>query len=223
MPGRHITNRQVARYMHARQAGRTLYDAVIAKHLAGYRQMAFTSRPRQVGKATTARHLSGSYLNWDDPVYRKLIAGGAAAVATHVGLDHLSDKLPVIALDEIHTYGRWMNWLKGFFDCYADRCRVIVTESSRLDKCRQGGDSLSLHVGIFLRPWFSNVTKSLRKEPKWFLRDWSGIEDPGKVAVLPWAVSPPWICHPIRVAILARYPRQAPRAIPFRTPGRNQR
>jgi uncharacterized protein len=30
-----------------------------------------------------------------------------------------------------------------------------------------------------VRPWFKNVTKSLRKEPKWFLRDWSGIEDPG--------------------------------------------
>jgi len=31
-------------------------------------------------------------------------------------------------------------------------------------------------------------------------------------AVLLWAVSPPWLCHPIRVAILARYPRPAPRA-----------
>jgi predicted AAA+ superfamily ATPase len=30
-----------------------------------------------------------------------------------------------------------------------------------------------------VRPWFNNVTKALRKEPKWFLRDWSGIEDAG--------------------------------------------
>lgn len=36
-----------------------------------------------------------------------------------------------------------------------------------------------LHHGFLVRPWFSNVTKALRKEPKWFLRDWSGIEDPG--------------------------------------------
>jgi hypothetical protein len=27
-----------------------------------------------------------------------------------------------------------------------------------------------LHYGFRLRPWFSNVTKTLRKEPKWFLR-----------------------------------------------------
>jgi len=36
-----------------------------------------------------------------------------------------------------------------------------------------------LHFGFRVRPWFANVTKALRKEPKWFLRDWSGIEDPG--------------------------------------------
>ncbi|HEV8176132.1 MAG TPA: AAA family ATPase, partial [Gemmatimonadales bacterium] len=117
-----------------------LYDALIAKHLAGYRQMAFISGPRQVGKTTTARHLSGSYLDWDNPAHRKLIAAGPDAVATHVGLDHLSDKLPVIAIDEIHKFGRWKNWLKGFFDIYADRCRVIVTGSSRLDVYRRGGD-----------------------------------------------------------------------------------
>jgi hypothetical protein len=36
-----------------------------------------------------------------------------------------------------------------------------------------------LHFGFRVRPWFTNVTKALRKEPKWFLRDWSGIEDDG--------------------------------------------
>jgi hypothetical protein len=36
-----------------------------------------------------------------------------------------------------------------------------------------------LHYGFAIRPWFANVTKALRKEPKWFLRDWSGIADPG--------------------------------------------
>ena len=39
-----------------------------------------------------------------------------------------------------------------------------------------------LHFGFLLRPWFANVTKALRKEPKWFLRDWSGVEDPGQRA-----------------------------------------
>jgi uncharacterized protein len=39
-----------------------------------------------------------------------------------------------------------------------------------------------LHYGFVVRPWFANVTKALRKEPKWFLRDWSGIADPGQKA-----------------------------------------
>jgi predicted AAA+ superfamily ATPase len=42
-------------------------------------------------------------------------------------------------------------------------------------------DSLcALHVGFLVRPWHRNVSSSLRKEPKWYLRDWSGITDSGK-------------------------------------------
>jgi len=37
----------------------------------------------------------------------------------------------------------------------------------------------SLHYGFLVRPWFKSVRSSLRKEPKWYLRDWSGINDPG--------------------------------------------
>jgi len=36
-----------------------------------------------------------------------------------------------------------------------------------------------LHYGFLVRPWFRNVAKSLRKEPKWFLRDWSGVAEDG--------------------------------------------
>ncbi len=38
----------------------------------------------------------------------------------------------------------------------------------------------SMHLGFLLRPWFKNVSRSLRKEPKWYLRDWAGIEDSGQ-------------------------------------------
>ena len=38
---------------------------------------------------------------------------------------------------------------------------------------------VSTYYGFLVRPWFKNVTKALRKEPKWYLRDWSGIRDPG--------------------------------------------
>ena len=36
-----------------------------------------------------------------------------------------------------------------------------------------------LHYGFTVRPWFRNVAKALRKEPKWFQRDWSGVADEG--------------------------------------------
>jgi len=48
------------------------------------------------------------------------------------------------------------------------------------DTVRRWIDALSsLHLGFRIRPWFKNVSRSLRKEPKWFLRDWSGIENEG--------------------------------------------
>ena len=52
-----------------------------------------------------------------------------------------------------------------------------------VDTCKRWIDLLNrLHYGFLIRPWFQNVTKALRKEPKWFLRDWSGIDDEGQRA-----------------------------------------
>jgi len=49
-----------------------------------------------------------------------------------------------------------------------------------VDTVRRWVDLLGrLHYGFLVRPWFTNVAKSLRKEPKWFLRDWSGLADEG--------------------------------------------
>lgn len=49
-----------------------------------------------------------------------------------------------------------------------------------VDTVRRWVDLLArLHYGFLVRPWFTNVAKALRKEPKWFLRDWSGIDDVG--------------------------------------------
>lgn len=39
-----------------------------------------------------------------------------------------------------------------------------------------------LYFGFEVRPWFRNVENSIRKTPKWFVRDWSMIEDAGKRA-----------------------------------------
>ncbi len=284
-----------------------LYDTLLAEHLATQRQMAFISGPRQVGKTTTCRARADVYINWDNIDDRELILAGPTRLIEHFKLDRLSASTPVLLFDELHKYPRWKQFLKGFFDTYADQARVMVTGSSRMDVYRRGGDSLmgryflyhmhpfsvaeilnrdlpdteqivrpprkirpadfdalwnhggypepflkrdarfsrrwqtlrleqlvredirdltqiqhldqlellvkllaersahqliygklakqvrisidtarrwvdllvSLHLGFLVRPWFRNVSRSLRKEPKWFLRDWATIRDAG--------------------------------------------
>ena len=288
--------------MHER---RRFYTAMLADHLERHRQMALVSGPRQVGKTTTCRSVSNRYLSWDNADDRRLILRGPASLSEALQLDVLRAKTPVATLDELHKYMKWKGLLKGFFDSYGDRVRLIVTGSSRIDIFRRGGDSLMgryflyrmhpwsiaeslrtdlpqkeihppqeiasadwnalwehggfpepflrrdtrftrrwrslryeqlsredlrevarvadlgtletlmqilaersgqqlvysnfareiqvsvdtvkrwidllarLHYGFTVRPWFSNIAKSLRKEPKWFLRDWSGVADDG--------------------------------------------
>lgn len=285
-----------------------LYTSILVEHMADCRQMAFVAGPRQVGKTTTCRALGTAYLDWDNEDHRAVILGGPGKVAAFAKLDEQSLQSPVIVFDELHKYSRWKGFLKGFFDTYEDRTKIVVTGSSRLDVYRRGGDSLmgryflfhmhplsvgelvrtdvpaacvarpapisdedwqavlrhgghpepflkrtdrfslrwrqlrhaqlfkedirdltriqeidqlvmlgkllsersgeqlvyaglaravrvsehtvrnwigtlcSLHHGFLVRPWHRNVTKALRKEPKWFLRDWSGIADAGQRA-----------------------------------------
>ncbi|MCF7974628.1 MAG: AAA family ATPase [Phycisphaerae bacterium] len=269
--------------------------------------MVFVSGPRQVGKTTTCRNLATAYINWDNTDDRAMVLKGPMAVADKLGLDKLHESMPIVLLDELHKFGKWKQFLKGFFDTYADHFRVLVTGSSRMDIYRRGGDSLmgryflyrmhpftvaeslrhdlpdpehvirppariaeedfkalwthggypepfikrdirfsrrwralrlqqllredirdltqihqlgqleilvnllanrsshqliysnlasavqvsvdtmrrwittlcNMHLGFLVRPWYKNVSRSLRKEPKWFLRDWSTIDDPG--------------------------------------------
>ncbi len=287
-----------------------LYDTLLKTHLAKQRQMAFVVGPRQVGKTTTCRNLVDHYLNWDNTDDRAAIIKGPSAIASQCGLDRLNEKPPAVLFDELHKFGRWKQFLKGFFDTYVDQIHIIVTGSSRLDVYRRGGDSLmgryflyrmhpftvaetvyqgspdmkriirppkaideddfkalwthggypepflkrdmrfsrrwrnlrlqqllredtrdltqihhldqlemlvkrlisrssqqliysnlakeiqvtvdtarrwiatlcNLYLGFLIRPWFKNVSRSLRKEPKWFLRDWSTIDDTGSKA-----------------------------------------
>lgn len=60
------------------------------------------------------------------------------------------------------------------YSALATQVRVSV------DTMRRWIDALcSLYHGFVVRPWFRNVRRSLRKEPKWYLRDWSAIDDRG--------------------------------------------
>ena len=40
----------------------------------------------------------------------------------------------------------------------------------------------SLYYGFTVKPYHKNIESSIRKTPKWYLRDWSGIADQGKRA-----------------------------------------
>ncbi|HSW86181.1 MAG TPA: AAA family ATPase [Rhabdochlamydiaceae bacterium] len=124
-----------------------VYEILLEKHLAQYRQMAFISGPRQVGKTTTSLEASSEnplhyYFNWDNEDHRELIIEGPQAIARATKLDQLQKQIPVLVFDEIHKYRNWKRFLKGFFDTYEKQCRILVTGSSRLDVYKRGGDSL---------------------------------------------------------------------------------
>ena len=287
-----------------------IYDALLVEHLTNNRQMAFVSGPRQVGKTTTCRRHTDAYCNWDNLDDREFVLTGPANLAARFGANRLSETIPVALFDELHKFPRWKPFLKGIYDTYGERLRIIVTGSSRMDIYRRGGDSLmgryfsyrmhpfsvaetvscelpnpervvrppgaiattdfealwmhggypepflkrdsrfsrrwqslrlkqlvreevrdltqvqqldqmemlvrrlahgsarqlvysnlarevrvsvdtirrwiaalcDFHLGFLVRPWFRNISRSLRKEPKWYLRDWANIEDVGDKA-----------------------------------------
>jgi len=98
--------------------------------------MVFVGGPRQVGKTTLALQLLDGrpgYLNWDVPEDRERILTGTLPRSS------------LLALDEIHKYRPWRNYLKGLYDAQVGRQRrrkILVTGSARLDFYRFGGDSL---------------------------------------------------------------------------------
>lgn len=74
--------------------------------------MALVAGPRQVGKTTTARALADAYLDWDSPTHRRVISAGPEAVAEFASLERLRDRPLTLALEELHKFGAWKNWLK---------------------------------------------------------------------------------------------------------------
>ena len=97
------------------------------------RKMVFVAGPRQVGKTTMARTLSGGatgYLTWDDPEDRERILRRELSPSR------------LWIFDELHKYRQWRNYLKGLYDKRPSRQQILVTGSGRLDFYRFGGDSL---------------------------------------------------------------------------------
>lgn len=99
------------------------------------KKMVFLSGPRQSGKTTLVtellKNLPGIYLNWDDLDHRKQILKRDCC-----------DEDTYIALDEIHKFSRWKNFLKGTYDTQKSKHKFIVTGSAKLDIYKKGQDSM---------------------------------------------------------------------------------
>lgn len=123
-----------------------LYENLMEEHLDNNRQMLFLSGPRQVGKTTASlfvakHHKNPCYFNWDIQEDRLLITKGADKVAEKLQLNSL-EAATIVVFDELHKYAKWKNFIKGFFDKYADKVKIIVTGSAKLNVYKAGGDSL---------------------------------------------------------------------------------
>lgn len=122
------------------------YTEILKKHFQKNRQMAFISGPRQVGKTTVCKHSAEGeenyYFNWDNSEHRRKILEGPKSLAQAAGLNKLTSAKPFLILDEIHKYTDWKNFLKGFFDTYGEKYKILISGSAKLDFFKQGGDSL---------------------------------------------------------------------------------
>ena len=119
-----------------------VYETMVEEHLGKYSQMVFLSGPRQVGKTTVGEVFASRYGSWDDYEFRRILPLGQKVVASHFGLEDMSAENPVVAFDEIHKYSRWKQFLKGFFDLYGKRVKIIATGSARMDIYKKGSDSM---------------------------------------------------------------------------------
>ena len=119
-----------------------IYETIVKEHFGDNRQIAFLSGPRQSGKTTLAKSLASDYLNWDDSDVRAAVVAGQNETVRRYGLDRLSPDVPVVVFDELHKYPRWKGFLKGFFDLYGDRMKILATGSAKMDVYKRGGDSM---------------------------------------------------------------------------------
>jgi uncharacterized protein len=124
------------------------YQLVFKDHLQDHRQMIFVMGPRQAGKTTVAQNLVATwpskafYYNWDNINHRELILAGPNSLAQDINLNLLTDNKPLVVFDEIHKFKEWRDFLKGCYDSYPDKLRILVTGSAKLDIFNRGGDSL---------------------------------------------------------------------------------
>jgi len=82
------------------------------------------------------------YINYDILEDRQLILAGPNHIWDFIEGDVAKTCQSIIVFDEIHKYSGWKTFLKGFFDAYGHRIKIIVTGSAKLDVYKSGGDSM---------------------------------------------------------------------------------
>ena len=94
--------------------------------------------------------------------------------------EDVRDLTQIQQIDQVETLVRLLADRSSHQLVYGNLARTVRVSA---DTARRWIEVLrDLHLGFLVRPWFKNVSRSLRKEPKWFLRDWSTIEDLGNRA-----------------------------------------
>ena len=120
--------------------------------------------------------------------------------------------------DEIHKYGKWKNFLKGFFDLYEKKSKIIVTGSARLNIYKKGGDSLMgryfyyrihpLSVAEMVSPTL--IQEEIRLPAPIGESDWKALLEhggfPGAVCSTLQAIFPPFKSHAQRTTFSGGYP-----------------
>ena len=91
--------------------------------------------------------------------------------------EDVRDLTQIQQLDQLALLVKLLDARSGHQIIYSNLAREIQVGVETVKRwCEMLGN---LHHGFLIRPWFRNISRSLRKEPKWFLRDWANIADPG--------------------------------------------
>jgi predicted AAA+ superfamily ATPase len=92
--------------------------------------------------------------------------------------DEVRDLTRIQELDQLAILGRILESRSGEQVVYSTLAREVRVSENTIRSWIS--TFCALYFGFLVRPWHRNVARGLRKEPKWYLRDWSGVEDPGR-------------------------------------------
>ncbi len=89
----------------------------------------------------------------------------------------MHDQTQIQQLDQLAVLVKLLGVRSGHQIVYSNMAKDIQVG---VETVKRWCEALSnLHHGLLLKPWFTSVSCSLRKEPKWFLRDWAEIDAVG--------------------------------------------